>query len=259
MAIRRRRKRKYTWFPVQRTTVRTEGEVTETVGIDGSVGVDGTAPAIQIYPLVPVDAPRENWGTGSDTDISSLNDVIGNEYVVERIVGKFFATTQIANNDLSIIAGAWITLGIFVARADESTPSLPLGGVQSTLIETINSFSPQAVATVREPWMFRRSWYLGARPTRATIDAVAQKVPQSWAAFPQTTAGYGSLQDGPHVDVKSVRRVRQDERLYAAVAVERLPLGLDVSADPNLEVVARWHFDYRILGALRRSKNRSNF
>lgn len=255
MAARRRRRRKYTWFPTQRSTLRPEGSITQINGFRSSVGVDGTAPALQIHPLIPTDVPQESWGAGSDTD-KSLADVIGGDYVVERIVGKFFAWTQNNQETEGIISGAYVKFGIFVARADESQPSAPLGAEQANLLDIIRSFSPMSNETTREPWMFVRSWYLGSQGLNLSSGGIV--IPQNGESrFPPTTAGYGSVQDGPHVDVKSVRRIRQDERLWAAVAIERLPLGLEVTSTD--EVIVKYHFDYRVLGALRRAHNRSTF
>jgi len=249
-----RRRRKYTWFPSNLSPIRGESVDTRVNlnGITGGLAVDGTVQGITTLPLCISDFVN----TGSNyegTIVDPLSEVVGQEYVVERIVGKFFAWTHWAPNTTnSLDASVAVGLGLCVARAEESTDSTewPIGS--QTVQTAVQNYSPLVFENTREPWMFRRTWMLGAR----NIDA---NKPDQFgsSAFPPTTAGYGSLQDGPHVDVKSVRRVRQDERLWAIIAVERYPFGLEV--EPAQEIELRFWFDYRILGQLRRAKNRSNF
>lgn len=79
------------------------------------------------------------------------------------------------------------------------------------------------------------------------------------ALFPPTTAHYGSIMDGPHIDAKSVRRVGNDERLWFAVSAVNFPLVTQSEIVVNQDVQIRGYLDFRVLGRLTRAHNRSNF
>lgn len=250
----RRKRRKFTWFPGNIIPVpnREEGSY-QLNGQAGSVSVDGTAQAIQIHPLVASDFIHEGF---TPTEVEPLVNVVGQEYFVERIVGKFAAHTKFNPQDNILYdVGAYVSMGIFVARATEDAVggAAPIG--TATNESALANYSPLDQANIREPWMFRRTWVLGAKNPGVTGPVGAEGY--GWGQYPTTTAGYGSLGDGPHVDVKSVRRIRQDERLWCVVVVERLPLGFEVVEAQEVEV--HYMFDYRVLAQLRRARNKSNF
>lgn len=257
MAIRKRRRRKYTWLPTDQITAGAEGVDWQANGFRGSMEVqDSGIPAYLIHPMCPADEPIEPNDIVTGT---SLSDVIGSEYFVKRIVGGFFGClssvgTAVPTQDQA----AQITLGIFVARAQDSeaNANLPLGIIGNILTDGA-SFNPQNVNTIREPWMFRRTWVLSSGIVHAS-DAVGEYT-KTRGAFPTSTAHYSGLHSGPHVDVKSVRRVRQDERLFAVVAATSWPLNFGQVSPSETPWAFEYSFDYRILGALRRAKNRSNF
>lgn len=261
MAIRRKRRKKYTWFPTHGTSIpQIAGQqqyIASPYGFqlsfDGQVTVGH-----HIFPLVIPDYPVEE--TGADT----LSDILGSEYLVERIVGKFFATSYANISDTP--TAALVSLGIFVARADGNDPTQPAGGgtAVASVEESSRNFNPQDFQTIREPWMFRRSWVLSHYwPIVNTSTGAPLQVPsqaQAWNRWPATTAGYGSVADGPHIDVKSVRRVRQDERLWGVISAQPVPFP---GGSPSIVAGSQYRvegvFDYRVLGALRKAKNRSNF
>lgn len=245
----RRRRRKFTWLPTIGTALPGEGVNASTVQVF-EIGVPpvpngfflGTSNNI-IFPIVQ-DTPQEGQNVDGTTD-EGIGEIIGNEYVVERIVGKVFlgyvAPTSDSGNR-SIIVKA----GIFVARADDSNPSLPVG-------VTAGNYGPLDLGTVREPWMWQRTWLLAS-----SFDAengFTQGNEQNHTNF-AGEAGASSY-EGPHIDVKSVRRIRQDERLWFTCGAEGVNPRADATGinQGTLDGV----LDIRVLGALRRPRNRSSF
>jgi len=109
-----RRRRKYTWFPSNLSPIRGESVDTRVNlnGITGGLAVDGTVQGITTLPLCISDFVN----TGSNyegTIVDPLSEVVGQEYVVERIVGKFFAWTHWAPNTTnSLDASVAVGLGL---------------------------------------------------------------------------------------------------------------------------------------------------
>jgi len=257
--MRGKRRKRYTWFPTNFQTYSTSDEASLERNIQGISFLDmetnGANPHFAISPLVLSDSPRE-----SDVgDSFTLNDIVGNEYIVKRIVGKFHAGAWIDTSvDFAPNIAGQLTFGIFVARADTDAPSVPLGA-DGSAAEAYTSFNPQAVETEREPWMFQRTWIMGCMNDTGTLGlAVSPKGAGFSRAFPTSTGAFGSLHAGPHIDIKTARRVGADERLYAAVSWEKWPR---IDGENNLTYSIRCdaHFSYRVLGAIRKAKGKSNF
>lgn len=245
--MRRRRTNNGTWLPVSTSDV-AEGFNTlqlETQGLHVALPVDGNG-AIFTYVLpLTQDAPIEGDAYGAT---ESLADVIGSEYFLKRLVGKLYAAyTEAAEGGFDFCK---IAAGFFVARVDSRYVETPIGANISNSwlsdaseedYRATQSYSPLAVATVREPWIWRRSWVLAS----------------SLESLPRSTANYGSVLDGPHIDAKTKRRVVNDERLFFAISTSRWPY-LDTgsgAADGQLDV----DIDLRIFGALRKATQRGVF
>lgn len=274
--MRTKRRRKYTWFPV----IGTDGPSDDDFSARGgqlSVLADGSTSAT-IIPLVP-DVPME--GTEIDPDAAGqLVQAIGQEYVIERIVGKFFCAYAGPADDTGVIfpKTAWVGAGLFVARAADRQAgggqNVPIGA--ASLIEIQENYSPLSPEVIREPFMWRRTWILSSgRPvsTPQSLQNPFSSSPQqpgfvfadqSWTfneSAPRFNGRYGSVADGPHVDVKSVRKVGNDERLWLIVAVRTLDTLFTGGQSPTNGATSGlgFWFDYRVLGQLRRARNRSNF
>jgi len=209
------------------------------------------------------DQPLEDEAVSSGTDRSTLADIVGSEYILRRIVGKLFCFVDANDGTLASQFGALVTCGFFVARAEDSTTeaagiSLPIG--TETAAETRENYSPAAVSTVREPWIWRRRWLLG-NAGRAQQTGVASKSGLSF--FPTTNAGYASVMDGPHIDAKTVRRVSQDDRLWFAASSRILnPNFADPFNPPALggqSERVNFHLDYRLFGRLVKASARGAF
>lgn len=274
----RRTKRKFTWFPV----IGSAGPVEDEDDFNQLMGQFNVLPngssLVFINPLIP-DVPME----GDEIDPSApgqLVQALGQEYYIERIVGKIFLGVSGSADDSpttvfpkTVLVGA----GLFVARANDADvgggANTPIGS--ASLAERQENYSPLGVDAIREPWMWRRTWILntgrpnpntnaatGFGPTFQSIGGTITFAPGA----PKTNMQYGSVLDGPHMDVKSVRRVGNDERLFLVVATRALDVEFasgGVTPNAALDTVngdgVVMAFDYRVLGRLTRSRGKSSF
>lgn len=229
--MRTRRRAKYTWFP--NIGFQGSDEENDLAGFPFSVGVSATAGTItsSVTELIP-DFVHSQPSTSGD----SLNEFIGNEYVLKRLVGKVFMSVNAQiGGPLTIIVAA----GFFVARAEEAAPQLPIG--TGTAADINLNYGPLNNQNIREPWLWRRAWQL-RNPGESTSRGL------------DGTYSGGSVLDGPHIDAKSARRIRQDERLFFSFAATHLDA---FSAAQSTAITG--YLDYRVLGALRKAKSRSAF
>lgn len=258
-----RRRRRLTWFPTLGT---------------GNIVLDSDPPHREILLnvannggsniiTVPLTFDQPQQGRGAiTTEQTPLDDFIGSEYIIERIVGNQFynlATDATAgfSGGANLGRAILVTAGVFVARADDLDPNSPAGG--AILAEELRNYSPASVENIREPWMFRRTWLLGAGPTGlyggggglVNDPTGATREIRTIFAYPSSNVYYGTAAGGPHVDIKSSRRVRQDERLWWVTSAQNYPTGTATTG--TFTVVGM--FDYRILGQLVKARNSSSF
>lgn len=239
----RKRRTKYEWFLNVGTTGPAGDVEDDSSGRDFflTVPVNGTTTA-GVFEVIE-DTPSDDQAVGLPMGFYQ-----NNEYIIKRIVGKLFAqVTQVANatNPPAVLLGA----GFFVARtedADSGGPTLPIGA--STAAQTVDNYSPLRVENIREPWIWRRTWVLSNVLSTA---AAGLQV----GAFGRATSDYGSVMDGPHIDAKSVRRVKDGERLWFALAARNYTL--NSTCDTSAVVTA--HLDYRVLGRRARRQGKSSF
>lgn len=254
-----RRRRRLTWFPTLGT---------------GNIVLDSDPPHREILLnvannggsniiTVPLTFDQPQQGRGAiTTEQTPLDDFIGSEYIIERIVGNQYynLATDGVRSAVNLGRAILVTAGVFVARADDLDPNSPAGG--AILAEELRNYSPSSVENIREPWMFRRTWLLGAGPTGLfgvtgelfSSNAAAGEI-RTLTAYPSSNVYYGTAVGGPHVDIKSARRVRQDERLWWVTTAQNFPTG--TATVGTFTVVGM--FDYRILGQLVKARNTSSF
>lgn len=225
MAFRRRRKPSVAWLPhVQ------HDDNTPNLGFwKGTHGVsalgDATTTTILSATLdIPAEANRPN--------IPSLADFEGSGYRLRRIVGKVFLgydNNQLAPPTTYPIA-ALLGVGWIILRVDPTTGAPLLAG-------TPNAYSPLTLDNNRDPWIWRRTWVL-----QTDFSNQAAAAQNSWQ-FPRTNADYGSVQDGPHMDQKTARRVSTEERLFCIISAT------NISGNADAAVGVRYIIDYRILAS----------
>jgi len=206
--------------------------------------VDGPV-AVGPRPLIP-DFTQEQFPAAAVGDQqASLHDIAsGNAWLLQRIVGKIHIQC-IAGAAQSPADQVWnnvyVTFGLLVARADDD--------LQSVCDLTALESEPQNIDNMMNPWIFRRSWILG----NPSGDG------QQW--FPTSTAEYGSVADGPHIDSKVKRFISREHRLWMVCTGRGFDprILVSVGGDAELQPQFGGTFDYRIYGSLRKARNTSSF
>jgi len=229
----RRRRKRFTWFPINPTVsglsqpeAVTWFHQTQQVVLDFETGQSAFQTAIEILPDDTLQTSDQDQGV-------SLRDLVeGQEYVVERIVGKVWgAAEQAPTSD----DNAWKTIIVGMGIA-----VLPYGD-DGELELAPEDYNPLRADNAQNPWMWRRTYTLWNN-----------LVPEI------NTLGPTAVQnDGPEygfVDVKSVRRVRREQRLTMCVAVDTM----EILGDGDTVEFA-WGYDFRVLGAMRKASNKSTF
>lgn len=260
--MRRRRRQQVTWFPTLGTAGPGPDFTSDFAGRVGTLSVlSNGLTTTQILP-VTFDTPHE---TENATTADPMVTLVGNEYLLRRIVGKILLGIDgQSGSETRVFTGALITCGWFVARANDSNfnpqgSDLPVGATGSVTTDA-PLYGPQHVDTIREPWMWRRSWILGTPSDPQIVNDIFP----AFAGFPNNNALYGSVSDGPHFDVKVKRRVSSDDRLWWIVQARQLSDSgnqnpIEAEFTTTTTTTLRWVLDYRLLGSLRKAHNRGNF
>lgn len=260
----RRRRRRGVWFPNLGTLGPNADPDDDDPGLWGSLVVGGeVSPAATNLIILPLtfDEAREDEELEADT---TLADFLGSEYIIDRILGNLYVARQTVASS-NVAPGVKITAGIFVARQEDSTfaaaaeGALPIG--TQTLAEARENYSPMTNSTIREPWMWRRTWILGNTGAQANNDPTSTVLTQNVQNFPATTVGYTGMLTGPYVDVKSKRHVRQDDRLYFIISARQLSNNWIAPFDEanTTQIVINFHLDYRLFGRLVKAKQTGSF
>lgn len=257
--MRGKRRNRGTWFPM---LGQPEDEGTQAaLGIQFTVDVAANGdPTLATFPIT-YDFPIEA-GTGATPALDSLADIIGSEYICKRLLGSFHASNDSPFDSSTGLGGHTsiaLTAGLYVARAggptEDQQENAPIGFGSGA--DTAANYSPGHPATAREPWMWRRTWMLGnARISHfaTTLPVAATTVRNPWNGWPSTTTG-GTLRSGTDIDVKSRRRVAQDERLFFAVEARGMPLGANVGAQSFIDCF----LTLRMFGTLMKARQRGAF
>jgi len=194
-------------------------------------------------------------------DFRSLQDLAqGNAYRLRRIVGKFHAAALTNNTGEAQIPTVDLAAGFMVCRTDDDGNIL----VEQAGVSGDVTRGPLAQDGAEDPWIWRRRWILTGIPSLITqtqtgqglyADVIATNATLGFQGhWPQTTAGYGSVQDGPHIDQKTARVISRDERLFFWVQ-GRL---FNPSTETNTADIV-WSLDVRLLASLRQNiGNRRN-
>lgn len=246
----KRRKPRVQWLPVFGIEGNAEEEAS--IGIETRITLDGNPEAIR-WDAAPVTFDySDSAETEQFTNLQerSLQDLVGgNCYRLRRIVGKLFAAWTPNGNDSPESNPPCVdyAAGFIVCRTDDS-------GTPVTDFEEVN---PLAQDSAEDPWIWRRRWFL--RCQNATPDVVVGINGRFGRSFPSSTAEYGSVQDGPHIDQKTARRIDKQERLFfvqAARVVDAQGNVGEYATPGGLYSV----LDYRLLGSILRSPagNRGN-
>lgn len=266
----RRRGARPLWFPPLGVDF-TIGETTDTVGFttfqiqvpnDGSINE-------QHIPLT-FDFGQERVGQFANAVIptQTLADLMSSAWRCRRVVGKIHAAFQpgsVADNvftgQATAVPACAFAAGLMVRNADSQ------GDVANV---SVNLFQRDDYT---DPWIWRRQWVLGQSASYTTFGSNAwspgsgsfQNQPigaanfdqqSAFTQFPNTTAGYGSVMDGPHIDAKTNRVVGPEDRLFIHFATKALPIQPQGNYQESSSVVGM--YDLRLLGGLMKATNRRN-
>lgn len=152
-------------------------------------------------------------------------------YSLVRVVGKLFCVVEQftfpgVEPPVGLSYEFIVTAGIIVRRVDDN-------GVPTT-----SNALPQSYENQSDPYLWRRSWMLCNQP-------LAQR-DGSYYPWPSNNGAYGSIQDGPHVDAKTRRTVKDEERLFLDVEV-MTTFGTRLEIEEQISTV-RFIWDLRFLG-----------
>lgn len=239
MAYRRKRRNRGTWLPLD-PSILSEGSnavtyFTTTTAVSDVLGESpGAAVAVPVAFDVTRQTPNTIVAAGQDVTMRDLTE--GQDYFLDRIVGK--VDCQFDGNEGT--AGDQI-LDIILGFA---FAILPVEDDGQTVALAADDFDPFLSRNTMAPYIWRRTWRLYNNLTPASLIT----------AVPSTIAQYGSVMDGGHVDAKTRRRIRQNERLF--FIMQNITLGI-LGAEAAGSIT--WGFDVRLHGALRRNRNTSTF
>lgn len=249
--MRRKRRSRGLWMPILgHREVNGEDAVAFTDSLIAPVQIStdsslGDTQIVAPRPLVP-DFTQEQFQNNTAADAgASLHDIAsGNAWLLQRIVGKLYLKCDpnaVTGPASEIWTNVFVTAGFFVARADDDNQSVAsLTGQES---------SPMRVDNAMNPWIWRRSWILGNPGQDANL-----------RYSPTSTADYGSVADGPHVDSKVKRFISREHRLFFVVTARGFFRDfVNMLGEPGDQPLISGTLDYRIYGSLRRAKNSSSF
>jgi len=196
---------------------------------------------------------------------TSLSDLVGSEYVLRRIVGDVFLARDTSFNQGATYAAIRVGCGFFVARQADVGQSRdrPIGA--ETAAESRENYSVLGTSTVREPWIWRKTWILG---NAGRVSASADPIIAAVNNFPPNNTLYNGAMSNSRIDAKTIRRVGQDDRLFFVATARGLnpqfagegvhpfinDQGITVTAT-GIEGV----LDYRLFGSLRRARQVGRF
>lgn len=249
----RRKRARYNWFPVLGTESDVFDEGDFFAPASGRLHVTIADPAPMDIVSLTWDYPTE-VEEGFDT-IPSLADFQGSEYQLERTVGKFFVQVNTTNAQADPApeqaVRCLVVAALIVLRVDEKTGAPLRSG-------DLSEYSPMLSENIADPWIWRRSWILAEEHTWPSQASIFYNRFQQ--GFPRSNALYGDIESGPHVDTRSVRRIRKEERLFLIVQAFKLDANFIPEAPQEGEPLPdiQYLFDYRILGKLVKASARGN-
>jgi len=239
--MRRKRRSRFNWFPVNPTFIgegttpftwyRTELNLSPVVG----TGSDPLA--------VPLLQDQDQQTGQSDAGISLRDRVEGKDYAVERVVGKVWGAVS---QDQADSSGEYVASQIIVGMGFAVLPVNDNSGQPD--LDTAE-YDPLNADNSGAPWMWRRTWVL--------YNNLAS--PEPFFTGPTNIGSYGSVADGGHVDIKSVRRVRREQRLFWCVSSSVLRTFNNDGTSVPISVALDVGYDIRVLGGMRRAQNNSTF
>lgn len=241
----KRRKPRVAWMPIFGGAAIPEAVSDPFPGIEAELEVDTFVPNGDIvwdaFPLT-FDETEGASATQADPTKVTLRDLVqGNEWRLRRLVGKAFISAATATVGATAYSLADVALGFIVSKTyDDGSPMTDFSEV-----------NPLSQNSMEDPWIWRRRWLLNPHGNLAWGSPITTDIRNNAAAwgFPQSTANYGSVADGPHIDAKSNRTIHRSERLFGVLAARKHNQGGGGVNYADFQV--KLLLDYRILGSLK--------
>lgn len=252
---------------------RASGEITFTVNqVEQELQLDEDSGLTWAAVPLTWDSPQEPTANQVDEIGTSLSDIVGSEYICDRIIGHQFVHRSVTiNNDATPVPTDWACVtamsAIFVARAgdsgvDSGAENLPIGWQDADGSNAGRDYNPLLIDSIREPWMMRKQWLLGRLNVEAALaarqldgtPASGLVINDSGGMYPENNVSYGTLFDH-QVDVKSKRHVRLDERLWWVVAAMPAMDGEAATSPTHIHFL----MDVRIHGRIVKARQRGSF
>lgn len=242
--MRRRRRRGGSWLPLVGTLFN-DGQPDSTWFTFSADWGAGSAPSIGdrfSFGAAPTDTVGAFVLTQDDTpDVdnpdagSSLRDFVeGQEYLLERVVGKIYCGFGRTAGQVNT---AIVAAGLAVLPVEDGAPTTPA--------MNIDDYDPLLARNAQAPWLWRRTWLLSN-----------QGIDSEFPYFPETNVGYGSLGDGPHLDTRGTkRRIRKEQRIFLCASAQ---VRNNASSGAETSFID-FTVDLRLFGAMRKGKNISTF
>lgn len=240
MARRYRRRRKYTWFPNLGLDVHSDNEPHKKVsGVNFNLLVEPPSSTTFARAIIPLtfDQPKSEAEITEDTTLSELQ---GSAWALRRVVGNIQC------------AWGWVNAA---AGAPPQTPAVLVGAALAVIPWDEYSNTPEAdvnpllAEDINEPWIWRKTCILGAQQINSAYSS--NSTVNALLSFPVNTSFYPQSRF-EYVDQRTMRTVSGDERLCLIVSAAQIT----PAPEPTDEPTVFGYFDYRLLGALRRRRNR---
>jgi len=243
----RKRRNRATWFPVNPTFAGeggSQGYTTYETDLDFPVNAQFLDSQILAVPLTLDFTPSID--AVQTSDLTLQNYVQGQDYLLQRVVGKVWGgINQEYQDNTALRSGILcIALAVLPNEAGSSGPQIDP-----------SEYNPVFAENAQQPWIWRRTWRLD-NPAIWSVDIQLELLPGSIQGYPGNTSGYHGMQEGGHLDAKSRRRITKEHRLYLVGAMQTVSGNYE---DATLQSTWHFGFDLRVLGQMRRGKNKSSF
>lgn len=216
----------------------------------GVIETDGGALGptdLYVTPIVPDASFFTDAASEQGLSLRDLTE--GQDWLLKRIVGKIVVNVPAVVRTIDQAPYIFtVGAGFFVGRADDNNPNVP---------DTNNAeIDPLGSQNIRQPWIWRRTWVL--RNSSQPVPTLG--FPETWLPGSNVSSGFTAAEDGPNIDSKIARRIRREERLWFVVnAYGKDKLSDDTAGGYAATGICEFSLDYRVLGQMRRSTNKSTF
>lgn len=252
------RKRRQLWLPTYGTGGTTIEGVTSGAAVGGDLDLfnDGSEAGAIDWLTTPLtfDTQIDPENAQQDTALGAFAPRLreltaGSEWNLRRVVGKIFCGVSATFGTRAISPPAIeVGAGLIVVNCDED-------GIPTTDFDQVN---PLAQQSVEDPWIWERHWMLGTYAPSAYSASNLTPIDLG-SQLPMSNVGKPAF-EGPHVDQKTARHIKRDQRLFLVVATRPSTLVAGDTFEANgTGITVYFRYMFRLLGNIRgTSGNRGN-